>query len=268
MARPRKHQLWKPTKALKQITTDVGRWYQDGKRNKYYSVTTIIDAQKSAQDILVLEKWKQKEVEAGRNPAQASLDGDMMHKMIENYLQDMELPREGKDRAYKLFDQYYKGFLLPTDIQPTMIEGAVYNTVNNYRYAGTVDLVASIQTEPETPRKLAIIDHKSIKNIKQVGWKAGKHLIQIAAYAKAIKDQYNKEVDVAIVNYASTTGFKSMVYNKEEIAKAWSNFYNFYLKKFYEEGHDAKFQGAEPITKYTFVDGPVSGNNDNTVSLP
>jgi hypothetical protein len=254
--------IWKPKKGLKQVTTDKGRWYEkDGK--KFYSVTTIIDAQNSAQDKLTLEKWKQKEIEAGRDPNKASMDGDLMHKLIEDFLEDYELPEASKERGYKLFEQYYKGFLLPTHIVPHLIEGRLYNTVQGYGYAGTVDLVATIQTEPEGPEILTVIDHKSIKNIKQIDWKAPKHLLQIAAYAKAIKDQYGKEVDEARVNYASTTGFESRVYNKEEIAQAWSNFYRFKLKKFYEEGHDDKLQGAESEAEHTRTDGSEPGSDGN-----
>lgn len=239
--------LWKKQqKKLTQITTEEGRWYEDSKKKKYYSVTTVLDAQKSPQDIIALEQYKEKEIAAGRDPKQAALDGTELHRLIEEYLLgDYELPDFEKDRPHKLFKQYYEGFLKPVHVVPHLIEKQLYTSINNFGYAGTVDLVATIQTEPEGPEELVLIDHKSIKYTSQINWKVKKHLLQSAAYAKAVKDRYGKEIDKIVINYASTTKFESRVFEKEEIVKAWNNFYLYYLKKFYEEGHDNRLQEAQ-----------------------
>jgi len=229
--------LWEPLPPMKQVTTDKGRWYElDG--DPYYSVTTIIQASKTVAAKRAIEDWKRSEIKAGRDPNRFSRDGDAMHALIEYYYENAyeHPPLEMcKGRGYQLYKQYNEGYLSKVHVVPHLIEGRVYNEVDGMRYAGTIDLVATIQEEPGGKKQLALIDHKSISEIKNASSKRKGYIPQLAAYAKAIKDRYGKTVDVAILNFASTKSFKSYKIDMKEILEQWDQFY-YKMASFYEKG--------------------------------
>ena len=229
--------LWEPLPPMKQVTTDRGRWYELDDE-AYYSVTTIIQAAKTVGAKRAIEDWKRAEIKAGRDPERYSRDGDAMHALIEYYYQRAyELPplEMCKGRPYQLFQQYKEGYLDRVHVIPHIIEGRVYNEIDGMRYAGTIDLVATIQEEPGGPKQLALIDHKSISEIKNASSKRKGYIPQLAAYAKAIKDRYGKTIDVAILNFASTKSFKSYKIDMSEILEQWDQFY-YKMVSFYEKG--------------------------------
>lgn len=229
--------LWEPLPELKQVTLDDGRYYEkDGE--KYYSVTTIIDAAKTVGSKKAIEAWKKAEIAAGLDPNRYSIEGEHMHSLIEYYYRNnYKYPplKDCKGRGYSLFKQYDQGFLKNTHVVPHIIEGRVYNEVDGMKYAGTIDLVATIQTEPEGPKRLALIDHKSISQIKNASSKRKGYIVQLAAYAKAIKDRYGKTVDVCILNFASEKSFKSYEIDMSEVLEQWDQFY-YKLHAFYQKG--------------------------------
>lgn len=233
--------LWEPLPDMAQITKESGRWYEFCDKglgdDKYYSVTTIIDSAKSVSSKKAIEDWKRSEIRQGLDPNRYSRDGDKMHELIENYIiQGYKYPKaeQCKGRGYQLFKQYEQGFLKKVSITPHIVEGRVFADVNGLRYAGTIDLVATVQTEPEGKEELAIIDHKSVSEIKKASSKRKGYLPQLAAYAKAIKDRYGKVVDCAYLNFASEKSFKSYRIDMEEILENWDRFY-YNLHGFYEK---------------------------------
>ena len=235
-----KAKLWEPLPPLNQITTDTGRWYSppDAPEDRYFSVTTIIDSDKNVSSRQALEAWKRSQVLEGKDPKQPSIDGDKMHNLIENYIrQGFKLPKasDSSGRAYKLFKQYEQGFLKTHSIVPHLIEGRLFTEVNSMKYAGTVDLVASIQVTPEGKTELALIDHKSISKIANASSKRKGYIPQLSAYAKAIKDKYGLTIDVAYLNFASVDGFKSYRIELAEILENWDVFHS-KLVRFYGKG--------------------------------
>lgn len=269
-------ELWDELPPMEQITTESGRWYSpsDAPNDKYYSVTTVIDASKSISAKKAIDDWKRREIAAGKDPGRFSRDGDLMHQLIEFCIKNNgEYPTEEdigeinkvlKDsaeiidtkkllkvylesgyaspeiedslpRAYKLFKKYDEEFLKKVHVVPHVIEGRVFTEVDGMKYAGTIDLVATVQHEPEGKKELAIIDHKSISNIKNASSKRKGYLPQLAAYAKAIKDKYGKTIEVAYLNFASEKSFKSYRIELSEILEQWDQFY-YKLDSFYRKG--------------------------------
>jgi hypothetical protein len=229
--------LWEELPPLEQITLPNGRYYTKGD-DKYYSVTTIIEASKSVASKNAIETWKKLEIEQGNDPARYSVEGEHMHSLIEYYYRNnyAQPPLEMCfGRGYRLFKQYDEGFLKTTHVVPHIIEGRVYTEVDGMKYAGTIDLVATIQTKPEGPKRLAIIDHKSISKIINASSKRKGYIPQLSAYAKAIKDRYGITVDVCILNFASEKGFKSFEIEMPEVVEQWDQFY-YKLAHFYKLG--------------------------------
>ena len=234
-----KEKLWKPLKPLKQVTTDKGRWYEDvdDPSKKYYSVTTVIDASKSAAARNAIEAWKKAEIAEGKDPNRYSVEGEHMHSLIEYYYRNAyEYPPLDQcyGRGYQLFKRYDEGFLKTTSVIPLIIEGKIYTEVDGMKYAGTIDLVAEVRTEPESKPEIALIDHKSISKIKNASSKRKGYIPQLAAYAKAIKDQYGITIDCAYLNFASERSFKSYRIEIEEIMEQWDQFY-YKLDAFYRK---------------------------------
>ena len=237
-----KANLWEPLPDLAQITTDSGRWYEfcDSSygKEKFYSVTTIISASNTEQDKRALNNWKLGQIKEGKDPNQPAADGERMHKLIEEYFKrGYEQPKlaDCSGRGYQLYKQYNEGFLSSNYIIPHLIEGRLYTTVDGMSYAGTVDLVATIQSNPEGTKELALIDHKSINKMGNSKSKLKKYLGQLSAYAKAIKDRYGITVDVAYVNFASEKSFKSYRIELDQIMEGWNDFY-YTLNSFYKKG--------------------------------
>ena len=232
--------LWEALPPLQQITTDSGRWYSplDKPEEKYFSVTTVLDDSKSVGAKMALDAWKRSQIKEGLDPNRYSFDGDKMHYLLENYFnQGFRQPKKEdcNGRGYQLFKQYEQGFLKQVSIVPHLIEGRVFTEVDGMKYAGTIDLVASVQIDPEGPIELALIDHKSVSDISKAGSKRKGYLPQLAAYAKAIKDKYGKTIDVAYLNFASEKSFKSYRVEIEEIMEQWDQFY-YKLDAFYKKG--------------------------------
>lgn len=231
--------LWEELPPMKQVTLDEGgRWYENDKGEKYYSVTTVIDSAKSVASKNAIEVWKKAEIASGKDPGRYSREGNHMHSLIEYYYRNNYSYPPLEDcygRGYTLFKQYDAGFLKGTHVIPHIIEGRVFNEVDGMKYAGTIDLVATIQTEPEGPKRLALIDHKSISQMKNAGSKRKGYIAQLAAYAKAIKDKYGKTVDVCMINFASEKGFKSYEIEMPEVLEQWDQFY-YKLDAFYKKG--------------------------------
>tara|TARA_R110000823_G_scaffold241207_2_gene365982 strand:+ start:1306 stop:2073 length:768 start_codon:yes stop_codon:yes gene_type:complete len=229
--------LWEELPRLEQVTLDSGRYYTKDDE-KYYSVTTIIDAAKTVGSKNAIEAWKKAEIADGKDPSRYSREGEHMHSLIEYYYRNnYSYPplEQCKGRGYTLFKQYDIGFLKNTHVIPHIIEGRLYTEVDGMKYAGTVDLVATIQTEPEGPKRLALIDHKSISKMGNASSKRKGYIAQLAAYAKAIKDKYGKTVDVCILNFASEKGFKSYEIEMPEVLEQWDQFY-YKLESFYRKG--------------------------------
>lgn len=235
--------LWLPVRELTQVTKEDHRYYLDESTgDKYFSVTTILSYAKPNSAKKALQDWRNLQVAEGKDPNQASIDGDAMHKLIESYIASgyQDPPIElCKGRGYRLFKQYKEGFLTSTALEPKLLEGKIYSEVDGMRFAGTIDLVTTVQITPEGKVELAIVDHKSISDISKSGSRKKDYLPQIGAYAKAVKDRYGVTVECAYINFASEKSFKSYRISLDEIKEGWDTFY-YALHKFYTESAYAK----------------------------
>lgn len=244
-----------------QVTTDKGRYYLDlelteelrkliysredtsseiEKLKPYYSVTTIKSYTDPKSKREALEKWRQAEIEAGRDPSAASKEGDIFHGYLESYYDNkFELPEkeECEARPFQLFEQYNKNFLKKAHIEPVEIETQYKTEVNGYRYAGTIDFLGNVQVAGEDDKPyLELNDHKSIKKLGDASSRIKGYWLQQVAYAKALKDA-GIVIHRARINFASTRGFKTFVLSLDELVeKYWKEEGQFYsrLENFYK----------------------------------
>lgn len=226
--------LWNEVASdLKQVTLESGRYYLDAGGNKWYSVSTILEKNKSDYERENLRKWKERvgPEEANR----ASNDGTEMHQHIEKYLINGYERQTGSGRGFRLYEEYENGFLKNSHIIPRLIESQLVYEVNGYRYAGTVDLIGDIQLPDDSSPILSVMDHKSTKDLSSVNKKLPGYSIQLSAYAKAAKEAYGQEITRGLIGFASVKGFKLCTLDAEQLALNWKLFYE-KLQRFYEEG--------------------------------
>lgn len=224
---------------LTQVTHESGRYYTDSSGAKYYSVSTIKDKTMHSAMADGLLKWRARvgAEEADRIRRTSAADGTSMHGLIESYLKrGYQIPDEAEGTAsgWRLFNQYYEGFLHGAYVIPRLIEGKVFYAPNGYGYAGTVDLVADIQLADDPEPILTIVDHKSIGDMKKVSSRVTGYGEQLAAYAAAVRSMYGKDIKRGVLNFASTRGYKQYMITFGKLEEYWSKFYD-KLERFHLE---------------------------------
>lgn len=187
------------------------------------SVTTILSATRESESVEALAKW---EVEnPGVKEARAAV-GTKMHELIEGRLRlqgteqaDYLLTTiDYSDEATKMYRKYCK-WLDERTIVPHIIEGVVYwSSIEGWGFAGSVDLVADVNGD------LCIVDHKSSKKAKKLEW-ISDYIMQVSAYAKAVKSMYGVEIKGAYINVARENGFQSFYLDYYQLVDGWHKFY-------------------------------------------
>ena len=156
-----------------------GRFYVSPEGDALPSVTTILSATKSAENVKVLENWKkrvgQKNAEDIRNGAAAL--GQIIHGKLEKYLLGEQLTW-GTNYIHKLAHVMTEtiinqGFKNVQKIFGLEIALYFYNL-----YAGTTDLIGQINEE------IYILDFKNTLRMKKEEWLED-YYTQLVAYALA-----------------------------------------------------------------------------------
>jgi len=148
------------------------RSIEDGMRKylftdeKFFSVTSILQATKSEEDKAALENWKQRvgRKEANKIKTEASSRGTSMHFYLESFLRNrinesfFESNEQYKNMAKEIIDKGIKGKL--EEIYG--LEATLFNPEK--KYAGTADLIGVYEGQE------AIIDFKQANKPKKVDY--------------------------------------------------------------------------------------------------
>ncbi len=162
------------------------RLYEVGDEN-LPSVTSILDATSDKSALIAWQKRVGKE-EANKVKKEAAGLGTATHKLVENYLLEVEAKPNG-NLVWQMAEKISKPLI--TNLQDNMDEcwGVECTLFYPGLYAGTSDLVGVYKGEP------AIIDFKTSKKIKKREW-VENYFLQGTAYALA----HNKMFDTDIKN--------------------------------------------------------------------
>jgi hypothetical protein len=168
----------------KQITLPDSRYYR--RNGKYYpSITYVLSYYPKGK---YFEDWlKQVGYAADHIVRRASEEGTQVHEMIEKYLNGRELnflddfdnPQYSPD-VWQMFIKFVDWW---ETYNPTLIEAEVHLFSDEYKVAGTCDLVCEINGE------LWIIDFKTSNHLQTT------YDLQTAVYAKCFEECFGKKVD-------------------------------------------------------------------------
>lgn len=180
------------------------RFYTTPENNKYPSITTVLGDEPKPW----LDSWK---AALGKDKAAAETKrcadrGTALHKMVEDYLNNVPDPTEGHDRAnIGLFNQIRMKLTKQVgEIRAQEIP--LYSDA--LRVAGRVDCVA------EYDGVLSIIDFKTSNNVKTEDM-IQDYFLQCTAYAVMFYEMYGVPIDNIVVIIAVEKGLMPMVFKRE-----------------------------------------------------
>jgi len=181
------------------------RWYTTPTGDQYPSVTTVLSNQKKAG----LEAWKQAlgPKKALRETARCADRGTAVHTMIENFIENMEMPDIIKDQEYsnvRVFNQMKTRLKKINNVR--VQEVPLYS--NRLKLAGRVDCVA------EYNGVLSIIDFKTSNNTKY-GDMVEDYFLQCTAYAIMYSEMFEEAIEDIVVIIGVEKGLAPMLYRKK-----------------------------------------------------
>lgn len=217
---------------LKRITTTAGRRYLDTQGVAVPSVTTILDATKSAESKKALLNWKARvgEKAAQAITVEAAGRGTRMHKWLENYVKTGDAGLPGTNpfsvQSHHMAQEIIaKGLSNCSEFWGTEVP-VCYAGV----YAGTTDLVGVHQGDA------AILDFKQTNKLKKREW-IEDYFAQTAAYAAAHNDQYGTSIRKGVILMCSAAGeYQEFVIQDAEFdhySQVWAQRVDQYYSKLY-----------------------------------
>lgn len=178
---------------IEAITTSEGRRYKvpNGPSDVLYeSVTTALGNQPGKKQSLM--EWRKRvgDEEANRISRLAATRGTAVHKIIENYLDNIENYAEGfMPDAVQMFSKL-KPILDKGIDKVYMQECPLFS--HEYRLAGRVDCLA------ECNGKLSIIDFKTSMKTKKRSW-IHDYFLQTAAYSYMVEEMYGERIEQTVI---------------------------------------------------------------------
>jgi len=168
---------------LERETTPEGRKYFTPEGNTYPSVTTVL----GIMDKSALEAWKKRvgEEEAAKVSRQATVRGTAVHKLAEDYLNNIETYKEEHMPTNLYAFEQNKQVLDKHVDNVWMQETFLYS--DYLETAGQVDCIA------EFDGKLSIIDFKTSRRPKKRDWIKG-YFMQESFYAVAFEERTKKPI--------------------------------------------------------------------------
>jgi hypothetical protein len=192
----------------KQITLPDSRYYR--RNGEYYpSVTFVLSSYPKGKHF---EDWLKKVGFASEYIVKkSSEEGIQVHEMIEEYLNGKELTFLDKDEYPKYHPDVWIMFLRFVEFwetySPKLIETEVHLFSDEFKVAGTCDLVCEINGE------LWIIDFKTSNHLQTT------YDLQTAIYKQCYKECYGKDIKHAGVLWLKSSKRKL---NKEKMSgKGW-----------------------------------------------
>ena len=174
------------------IEKEDGHYYQTPKGDIFPSITTILQKTMSAEKQQNLENWKDQETAARYITEESSLVGTQTHKLIEDYLNEIEQTEEVRLLSVAHFNNLIPFLQKINDIHGTELR--LYS--NAMKLAGMSDCIAKYDGE------LSIIDYKTKRSNQQEEWMTD-HFIQGTAYSEMFKELSGIEIKQVVILVSS-----------------------------------------------------------------
>ena len=216
------------TPSITPFQTANGRYYRTP-AGHLPSVTTVLEKTASQEDQERLRKWRHKLNQFHGTDSAAILGteaksrGTRLHEAIAQYLTG-EFPKLDEEIA-PYWEQAKP--IVKALTNPRHCEQRVYHP--EYRYAGTLDLVADWQGRP------TVIDWKTSYRMKKLSWLKD-HQLQCAAYSKAYQWMYQSSIEQTLIVILSPEKAQLFVFEADEISQHWQMWQN-RLNQFYSRSH-------------------------------
>ena len=181
-------------KKLDRQNVDGARYYCLPDGSKVASVTTILDATKSAESKARLNQWRNNigHEKAKQITTEAASRGTRMHKWLENYIKTGDLGLPGTNPFSKQSYEMAKTVIVNMSRNVSEFYGIEASLYFPGLYAGTTDCVANWHN------KLAILDFKQTNKPKKKEW-IEDYFLQLAAYGLAHNKIHNTDVNTGVI---------------------------------------------------------------------
>lgn len=175
-------------KELETVTKDGKRFYVTPEGKHYPSVTTVSGFSKAQ----VIKEWRQRvgEEQANKISTQASVRGTAVHKLCEDYLNNV--------------DDYQKGHM-PINIAAfTPLKHLLDNHVNNIvmqevpLYSNYLEVGGRVDCIAEWDGKLSVIDFKTAKKLKKKEW-IDNYFMQASAYCVMYEELTGQPINQIVI---------------------------------------------------------------------
>ena len=174
------------------IEKEDGHYYQTPKGDIFPSITTILQKTMSAEKQQNIENWKDQEAAARYITEESALVGTQTHKLIEDYLNEIEQTQEVRLLSVAHFNNLIPFLQKINDIHGTELR--LYS--NAMKLAGMSDCIAKYDGE------LSIIDYKTKRSNQQEEWMTD-HFIQGTAYSEMFKELTGIEINQVVILVSS-----------------------------------------------------------------
>ena len=221
------------TPSITPFQTTQGRYYRVWDET-YPSVTTVLEKTASPEDQERLRKWRHKlnQIHGTDSAAilctEAKSRGTRLHEAIAHHLAGETLELDEESASY--WEQAKP--IVKALTNPRHCEQRVYHP--EYRYAGTLDLVADWQGKP------TVIDWKTSYRMKRLTWLKD-YQLQTAAYAKAYEWIHRSPIEQTLIVILSPERAQLFVFEPDEISQHWQKWKD-RLNQFYLFSHAPPLQ--------------------------
>lgn len=219
-----------PYAKLKKETQNGSRKYITPEGIAVPSVTTVLDATKSAQQKAILHEWRKRvgPKKAIQISTEASSRGTRMHKFLEDYVKSGNLNSPGTNPFS--IQSHRMAQTIITEGLPNCDEvwGTEISLYFPEVYAGTTDMVGIHSG------KQAIMDHKQTNKLKKREW-IDDYFIQLTAYANAHNEVYDTKIKKGVIFMCSADNvYQEFIVEGKEFKK-YSDMWFKRLEEYYEK---------------------------------
>ncbi len=195
---------------------------------KLPSVTSVLSATKSQEELASLELWRQRvgAVNANKIKKDASTRGSALHAYVEDWLRGrindsfFESAEQYKSMANQIIKNGIKGRL-------TEIWGVECNLYYPQKFGGQADIIG-IYDNVET-----IIDLKQANKPKKESF-IQDYFLQVAAYSLAHNFVYKTQISQGVILMCTVDNFYQEFKIQNDVLEMYQNLFLGRLKKFYE----------------------------------
>ena len=200
----------------------------DINNEKLPSVTSVLSATKSQEELASLELWRQRvgAVNANKIKKDASTRGSALHAYVEDWLRGrindsfFESEEQYKNMANQIIKNGIKGRL-------TEIWGVECNLYYPQKFGGQADIIG-IYDNVET-----IIDLKQANKPKKESF-IQDYFLQVAAYSLAHNFVYKTQISQGVILMCTVDNFYQEFKIQNDVLEMYQNLFLGRLKKFYE----------------------------------